>query len=126
MDCMAGNVGNLSPTDNWGSQIRKGWLDLAILAVLWNGKLYGLEILRRLETESDLILAEGTIYPLLSRLKKERLVATEWDESSAHPRKYYWLTDLGRRRAVAMARQGAGFLHSMEALLEPLLKKEPS
>ena len=56
-------------------------------------KLYGLEILRRLESDSDLIVSEGTVYPLLSRLKALGLAQSEWVESDAgHPRKYYALT----------------------------------
>ena len=52
-----------------GSTIRKGSLELAILAAFWKGRLYGLEILRRLENDSDLIVVEGTVYPLLSPIK---------------------------------------------------------
>ena len=54
--------------DKWEIQLRKGSLGLAVLASLWGGKLYGLEILRTLETGSDLLVGEGTIYPLLNRL----------------------------------------------------------
>ena len=75
---------------------------MAILAALWDGKLYGLEILRRMESDSDLIVTEGTIYPLLSRLKALGLVRSEWVESDAgHPRKYYALTPAGRHRLRA-------------------------
>jgi len=56
--------------DKWEVQLRKGCLELAILAALWGGKLYGLEILRRLESDSALIVSEGTVYPLLSRLRR--------------------------------------------------------
>jgi PadR family transcriptional regulator PadR len=69
--------------DKWEVQLRKGCLELAILAALWSGKLYGLEILRRLESDSDLIVSEGTVYPLLSRLKALGLVRSEWIESDA-------------------------------------------
>ena len=111
--------------DNWERQVKKGWLELAILASLWTEKVYGLEILRRLEKDTDLVLAEGTIYPILARLKAEGLVDTEWVEAdSGHPRKYYWLTPAGRRRAVAMAGYAAGFLASIDALIAPLLEKE--
>jgi PadR family transcriptional regulator PadR len=86
----------------WETQIRKGWLDLVILASLWKEKLYGLDIIRRLEAHSELLLSEGTIYPILGRLKRDGFVDAEWVESDAgHPRKYYWLTPSGRRRAAA-------------------------
>src|SRR5271167_2055520 len=96
--------------DKWEVQLRKGCLELAILAALWDAKLYGLEILRRLESDSDLIVSEGTVYPLLSRLKTLGLVRSEWIESDAgHPRKYYALTPAGKHRALDMAATWARF-----------------
>jgi PadR family transcriptional regulator PadR len=112
-------------SDNWERQVKKGWLELAILASLWGERLYGLEILRRLEEATDLVVAEGTVYPILSRLKAEGLVDTKWVEGEAgHPRKYYWLTAAGRSRAAAMARYASGFLGSISQLITPLLAKE--
>ena len=108
-------------TDKWEVQLRKGCLELAILAALWSGKRYGLEVLRCLESDSDLIVSEGTVYPLLSRLKTSGLVQSEWVESDAgHPRKYYALTTTGRQRALEMAAIWARFSSSMSRLLTPL------
>src|SRR5208283_5590003 len=99
--------------EKWEVQLRKGGLELAILAVLGEGKLYGLEILRRLESDSDLVVSEGTVYPLLSRLKTLGLLRSEWVESEGgHPRKYYALTPAGKRRAVEMAEIWAQFSSS--------------
>lgn len=113
------------PNDNWRSQMRKGWLEMAILASLWKGRLYGLEILRRLAEESDLVIAEGTVYPVLNRLKEDGLVRSEWEEAdSGHPRKYYELTASGRRRTLAMARESSGLIQQMQRLLKPLLQEE--
>ena len=85
--------------DKWEIQLRKGCLELAILAALWRGRLYGLEIMRRLSEDSGLNVPEGTVYPLLSRLKSGGLLSSEWVEAEAgHPRKYYRLTAVGRRR----------------------------
>ncbi len=107
--------------DKWEIQLRKGCLELAILAALWEGRLYGLEILRRLARDSDLVVTEGTIYPLLSRLKALGLVESEWVESEAgHPRKYYSLTRDGRQRAREMAEIWKRFTTSMGRLLAPL------
>ena len=109
--------------DKWEVQLRKGCLELAILAVLWDGKLYGLEILRRLESASDLIVSEGTVYPLLSRLKALGLVQSEWVESDAgHPRKYYALTPAGKQRGREMAAMWTRFSSSMSRLIAPLGK----
>ena len=110
-------------SDNWESQVRKGWLELAILASLWSERLYGLDILRRLEAGSDLVVAEGTIYPILNRLKRDGLIDSKWVESEAgHPRKYYWLTASGRSRAKEMVEVWNGFSASLTILLDPVLK----
>ncbi|HEX7078595.1 MAG TPA: helix-turn-helix transcriptional regulator [Candidatus Eisenbacteria bacterium] len=110
--------------DKWEIQLRKGCLELAILGSLWAGRQYGLEILRRLERESDLVLSEGTVYPLLARLKSDGLLDSEWVEAEAgHPRKYYRLTAVGRRRALRMARLWSRFSTGLGRLLSPLFKE---
>jgi PadR family transcriptional regulator PadR len=112
------------PADKWEVQLRKGCLELAILAALWSGRLYGLEIMRRLADGSGLIVPEGTVYPLLSRLKAEGLLSSEWVEADAgHPRKYYRLTPAGRRRVVEMARFWQTFSASLDDLLAPVRKE---
>lgn len=109
--------------DKWEVQLRKGCLELAVLATLWGGKLYGLEILRRLESNSELVVSEGTVYPLLSRLKMLGLLRSEWVESEGgHPRKYYALTPEGKRRLVEMAAIWDEFSTSIERLLAPVVK----
>jgi len=107
--------------DKWEVQLRKGTLELAILAALWNGKLYGLEILRHLESASDLIVSEGTVYPLLTRLKSLGLLTSQWVESDAgHPRKYYALTPAGRQRGREMATLWTRFSATMTRVIAPL------
>ncbi len=109
-------------TGNWEAQIRKGWLEVAILATLWRGRLYGLEIIRELEARSDLVVAEGTIYPVLARLRNDGLVEAEWEEAaSGHPRRYYKLTPAGRKRTLILARHSNAFFEKMTALIKPLL-----
>jgi PadR family transcriptional regulator, regulatory protein PadR len=116
----------LDNADKWEVQLRKGCLELAIMAALWDGKLYGLEIIRRLETDSDLIVSEGTVYPLLSRLKTLGWITGEWVESaSGHPRKYYALTAAGKQRAREMATIWTRFSSSMGRLLIPVAKENP-
>ena len=108
--------------DHWGAQFRKGCLEMAILASLWKSRLYGLEILRRLERSSSLGLAEGTLYVILNRLKADGLVHSEWvDAGFGHPRKYYWLTTSGKDRLRTMARFWVQFSGDLDALLEPVL-----
>jgi PadR family transcriptional regulator PadR len=112
----------------WEAQLRKGALEMAALAALWNGRLYGLELIRFLEQHSQLVLAEGTIYPILNRLKTEGLLASEWVEADAgHPRKYYSLTDAGRQRLRLMAAAWVDFSHGVDNLLQPVLtQQEPA
>jgi Predicted transcriptional regulators len=113
---------NNGSEDKWEVQLRKGCLDLAILASLSRGRLYGLEILRVLQQDAQLVLAEGTVYPILSRLKQDGLLHSEWVEADAgHPRKYYWLTDAGHQRAEAMARAWTDFATNLNRTVEPLL-----
>jgi len=110
----------------WESQLRKGGLGLAVLATLWSGRLYGLEILRRLEADAGMSVQEGTIYPLLSRLKADGLVDAEWVQAEAgHPRKYYVLTPSGRRRLKDMAASWTSFAGGLDRLLTPL-KGDPA
>jgi PadR family transcriptional regulator, regulatory protein PadR len=119
----------LQPTDSesgrWEAQLRKGALEMAVLACLWNGRLYGLEIIRFLENQSRLVLAEGTIYPILNRLKSEGMLTSEWVEAEAgHPRKYYALTDSGRTRLREMAAAWDSFASGLTRLLTPVLDTE--
>lgn len=112
-------------TDKWEVQLRKGCLDMAILASLWPKKLYGLAILDFLERRAGLVMSAGTVYPLLARLKTDGLVESEWvDEDVIHPRKYYSLTPAGRRRAIEMARVWVRFSASIDGLLSPVLKED--
>jgi PadR family transcriptional regulator PadR len=108
--------------DRWEAQLRKGALEMAALASLWKGRLYGLEIIRFLERHSRLVLAEGTIYPILNRLKTEGMLTSEWVEAEAgHPRKYYSLTDAGRKRLRLMAEAWVSFSQGLSQLLEPVM-----
>jgi PadR family transcriptional regulator, regulatory protein PadR len=108
----------------WETQLRKGSLDLAILASLWDEPLYGLEILKRLADGSSLAVPEGTIYPLLARLKNDGLVEAQWITAPAgHARKYFSLTQAGRHRARLMARAWTGFVQSLDRLAAPLLSE---
>lgn len=101
------------------SQFRKGALELAILALLAEGELYGVEIVDRLGVLPGLEASGGTVYPLLSRLKKSGVVDTTWMESpSGPPRKYYRLSPAGRRELVAMSASWRGMSSAIDALLE--------
>lgn len=82
--------------ENTKAQMRKGVLEYCILSVLQNDDAYVAEILESLKT-ARLLVVEGTIYPLLTRLKNAGLLHYRWEESSSGPpRKYYGLTEKGR------------------------------
>lgn len=86
------------------SQMRKGLLEFCILLVISSGKVYSSDILKKL-TDADLLVVEGTLYPLLSRLKAQNLVEYDWQESkSGPPRKYYTLTKRGRETLASLER----------------------
>lgn len=85
----------MSITDKFGP-LRKGLLEFAVLKIVSAHKVYVADILKQLEA-TDLGTGEGTLYPLLSRLRREQLVEYEWVESEAGPpRKYYCLTTSGK------------------------------
>ena len=96
--------------ERWEAQLRKGTLEMAALASLWGKRLYGLEILRALASEAQLALGEGTIYPILNRLKTEGLLVSEWVEAEA-----------GRVRLCSMAGAWVGFTRGLGCLLAPVL-----
>ena len=123
-----GRNGREDYAERWDAQLRKGCLEMAVLAVLAPGASYGLEIIRALESHSNLVLSEGTIYPILNRLREDGLVDASWVESTGHPRKYYSLTRKGRERATRMAESWVDFAAGLSALIEPLVagKKERS
>lgn len=114
--------GNGDRSDSWEAQLRKGCLEMAILATVWSGRLYGLDILRALLQRSKMDVAEGTVYPILARLKAEGLLQSEWVEAEAgHPRKYYWLTAAGRKRLKDQAVAWTAFSANLSAMLEPVI-----
>jgi PadR family transcriptional regulator PadR len=89
--------------DNWIVQVRKGVLEMCILRALAKDERYGYELVKALAAVPGLALSEGTLYPLLSRLRVAGLVSTRLVESAEGPaRKYYSLTGEGRRTLATM------------------------
>ena len=95
--------------EKWREQLRRGGLDLAILLAISSKPRYGLEIIRYLQDSTDLVVTEGTIYPILARLTKNGVVEAEWiADESPHPRKYYRLSALGRATVAEMVERYHG------------------
>lgn len=104
--------------ENWQEQLRRGTLELAVLLAVGRGRRYGLEIIRHLSV-TDVVLTEGVIYPILARLAKDGLLASEWvADKGPRPRKYYWLTPTGRVRMEQMAREFREFASKIERLMQ--------
>jgi PadR family transcriptional regulator PadR len=109
----------MSMLENWLEQLRRGTLELAVLLSVAGGPRYGLEIIRHLEEFTDLVLTEGTIYPLLSRLARDGFLTSEWVADEApHPRKYYRLSPAGRGRLNNMCREFDAFTTKIERLMK--------
>jgi PadR family transcriptional regulator PadR len=89
--------------DNWTVQVRKGLLELCVLNLLLDGEQYGYDIIRKVLEVPGFGITEGTLYPLLSRLRLQELVQTRLVESNTGPaRKYYALTAKGQKTAATM------------------------
>jgi PadR family transcriptional regulator PadR len=105
-------------SENFKIQLRKGLLEFCILQVLSNNKLYTSEIIEILNN-SKIIVVEGTVYPLLSRLKNKGYVDNEWIESKqGPPRKYFNLTELGKKYLSELVSSYKEVNSSIEQLIE--------
>ena len=99
------------------TELRRGVLEFCVLAILRSEESYGFDIVRALST-GELLTSEGTIYPLLSRLRRQQWVTTTWQESDAGPpRRYYRITDRGRRALDAFAADWTRFRSAVDGLL---------
>lgn len=101
------------------SHLRRGSVEYCVLALLQDGEAYGLDIGARLSADGILMQSEGTLYPLLSRLRKQGLVETQWRESpTGPPRRYYALTELGRDSLATFTQVWKQFRDAVDSTLE--------
>jgi len=101
----------------WQSQLKKGLFEYIILLLLQKKERYGYELISEIKSQFDMDIADGTIYPLLSRLKKENLVESRWVEmEEGIPRKYYQLTETGKEHLEEMFRYLAELMRSISEL----------
>ena len=104
--------------ENVKAQMRKGILEYCILCVLSDGDAYTSDIINRLK-EAKMIVVEGTLYPLLTRQKNAGLLAYRWEESTqGPPRKYYSITDYGRRYLAELDASWQELVESVNKLRE--------
>ncbi|MDQ3068552.1 MAG: PadR family transcriptional regulator [Acidobacteriota bacterium] len=102
---------------SWTTQLRKGALELAVLNALNGDRLYGYDIVRILRRHEGLMIGDGTVYPILSRLKADGLVrATIEDSPDGPPRKYYEMTRAGRASLDEMNTAWESLVSSVQEL----------
>ena len=105
-------------TENTQSQMRKGVLELCTLSVLAIGEAYPTEIIEQLKS-SKMMIVEGTLYPLLTRLKNANYLTYRWEEStSGPPRKYYKLTEQGENLLRELEHTWDEMAHAVNKLLK--------
>ena len=101
------------------SQMRRGTLEYCVLAVLRDGERYGFDLVRNLAEVDGMLTSEGTIYPLLTRLRKDGLVSSTWKESTqGPPRRYYRITAKGKRALGDFTTEWRRFTRSVDELIE--------
>jgi PadR family transcriptional regulator, regulatory protein PadR len=109
---VAGDAGNLV------AQMRRGVLPYCVLALLRDKERYGFELVRAMASIDGMVTGEGTLYPLLARLRRQQLVETSWQESATGPpRRYYWLAPAGREALADFAGSWRQLRDSVDDLL---------
>ncbi len=104
-------------TENQNAQMRKGVLELCILAIIAEQDAYASDIITKLK-DARLIVVEGTLYPLLTRLKNDGLTVYRWEESKAGPpRKYHQITTVGLASLSELTADWRGLIKSVEKII---------
>ena len=99
------------------AQMRKGVLELCILSILGKNEAYASDIISAMK-EAELIVVEGTLYPILTRLKNDGLLEYRWEESkSGPPRKYYTLTQRGKTTSNALKNSWNELVQSINKII---------
>jgi PadR family transcriptional regulator PadR len=106
-------------TENTQTQMRKGILEYCILSIISREEIYASDIIEELR-KAKLVVVEGTIYPLLTRLKNNQLLTYKWVESvSGPPRKYYELSESGKEVLSQLHETWKELVFSVNTALEP-------
>ncbi|HEX9651346.1 MAG TPA: PadR family transcriptional regulator [Cyclobacteriaceae bacterium] len=109
--------------ENTQVQMRKGILEFCILHIISRGEVYASDMLEEL-TSAKIMVVEGTLYPLLTRLRKAGLVEYKWVESkSGPPRKYYWLTKQGSEFLLNLNETWKELIESTKAITNKKVEK---
>ena len=104
--------------DKWQSQIKKGTLSFIVLLVINDDEMYGYELIETIKLQTGISIAEGTLYPLMNRLKIENLLDSKWvEQPTGIPRKYYFLTTFGKQTLIGMKIQWTNLQSSVNKLI---------
>jgi PadR family transcriptional regulator PadR len=110
---------HVSDESTLATALRRGTIEYCVLALLAAREMYGVELVRQLSASLGMTTSEGTIYPLLSRLRRMGRVETTWRESpTGPPRRYYTLTASGQISLANFRNEWASFRDSMDRILE--------
>jgi PadR family transcriptional regulator PadR len=109
----------VAPQNALLAQMRRGTLQYCVLALLAKEERYGFDLVRALAEMDGMVTSEGTIYPLLSRLRRDGLVESTWQESPAGPpRRYYKLTEAGRAALAGFRLEWRRFRDAVDHFVE--------
>lgn len=105
--------------EKWKSQLKKGTLSFIVLLILRKEKeLYGYELIEKIKNLTEIEIAEGTLYPLMNRLKTDQLLESKWvEQQTGIPRKYYYLTKYGELNTEKMIAHWNGLHEKITKLI---------
>lgn len=107
--------------NKWKSQVKKGTLSFIVLNTINEKELYGYELIEIIKKTTAIEIAEGTLYPLMNRMKKEGLATSKWiEQESGVPRKYYILTEEGKLTLIQMRE----YWNELEVSIKKITKNE--
>jgi PadR family transcriptional regulator PadR len=108
------------------TELRRGVLGPCVLALLDERPRFGLELVRDLAAAGGLLTSDGTVYPLLNRLRDAGLVTSEWqDQEGERARRYYFITEAGREQLKSFRADWTDFATTVESVLFPSATKQP-
>lgn len=103
----------------YSKELLKGSTPILVMSVLKNQDLYGYKIIRELEIRSENVfeMSEGTLYPILHALEKEKLLMSYWEEVDGRKRKYYHLTDKGAKQFIEKKEEFISYTNNVKRVL---------
>jgi PadR family transcriptional regulator PadR len=119
LPCSAWHLAHVSEESTLATALRRGTIEYCVLALLSGREMYGVELVRQLSASLGMTTSEGTVYPLLSRLRRMGRVETAWRESpTGPPRRYYTLTVSGKAALMNFRNEWASFRDSVDRIME--------